>query len=78
MNNGFLTIEKLCQRVEIKSHTLRYWEKEFSDFLKPHRTKGGRRRCGDNDLKKLLEIKKLVKDKGYTIEGARKALHDSE
>lgn len=78
MNNGFLTIGELCQRAGIREHTLRYWEKEFSDFLKPYRSKGGHRRYDEHDARKILKIKELVKDDGYTIKGAKKLLEDKK
>jgi len=51
MNNGFLTIGELCQSLEIKPHTFKYWKKEFSDFLSPYRGKGEHRRYGEKDPK---------------------------
>lgn len=77
MNTDFLSIGELCQRAGIKTYTLRYWEKEFGDFLKPHRSKGGHRRYREDDLKVLLRIKQLLKEKKYTIKGAREILNNS-
>jgi len=74
MKNGFLTIGELCHRTGLKEHTLRYWEREFGSFLKPYRSKGGHRRYSDEDLKKLLRIKELLKERGYTIKGAKRIL----
>ena len=51
MNNGFLTIAKLRQSLEIKPHTFKYWKKEFSDFLNPYRGKGEHRRHGEKGPK---------------------------
>jgi len=76
MDNGFLTIGELCQRVGIKECTLRYWEREFVNFFKPYRSKGGHRRYDENDTRNILKIKELVKDNGYTIKGARKLLKE--
>lgn len=78
MNNGFLTIGELCQRVGIKECTLRYWEREFPDFLKPYRSKGGHRRYDEDGASKILKIKELVRDDGYTIKGAKKLLEDKK
>ncbi len=75
MDDGFLTIGELCQRVGIRPYTLRYWEKEFSDYLRPYRSKGGHRRYTEENLKALLKIKELIKDRGYTIKGAKKILN---
>lgn len=78
MDNGFLTIGELCQRIGIKGCTLRYWEREFASFLKPYRSKGGHRRYDEDDTRKILKIKELVKDDGYTIKGARKLLQNKK
>jgi len=77
MNNDFLSIGEVCQRIGIKPHTLRYWEKEFSFFLSPYRSRGRHRRYGKNDLRRILKIKELVRDKGYTIKGAKKILNNN-
>jgi DNA-binding transcriptional MerR regulator len=52
---------------------LRYWETEFP-MLKPIKSKSGHRLYRRQDLEMVLEIKRLLYDKGYTIEGARKQL----
>jgi len=74
MSSGFISIGELCRRIGVKPYTLRYWEKEFGDFLNPYRSKGMHRRYREDDLKILLKIKELVKEKGYTIKGAKKIL----
>ncbi|MCD6472793.1 SDR family NAD(P)-dependent oxidoreductase [Candidatus Aerophobetes bacterium] len=78
MNNGFLNIREVCQKIGIKEYTLRYWEKEFNDFLQPYRSKGGHRRYDKNDLRNALEIKRLIKNEGYTIKGAKKILESNQ
>jgi len=74
MNKGFIRIGELCRRIGVKPYTLRYWEKEFGDFIRPYRSKGRHRRYREDDLKVLMKIKELIKDKGYTVKGAKKAL----
>jgi DNA-binding transcriptional MerR regulator len=58
----------------IEVHTLRYWEKEFCEFLRPVRTTGGQRRYRSDDIQTVLYIKKLLKDEMYSIAGARRSL----
>lgn len=58
----------------VETHTLRYWEKEFAEFLSPGRTDGGQRRYTRDDIGVIMEIKRLLKDELYSIAGARRAL----
>ncbi|GAB4364915.1 MAG: hypothetical protein Kow0042_03840 [Calditrichia bacterium] len=69
--NGYLKIREVCELVGISPHTLRYWEKEFPDYLQPTRTDGGHRLYDDHNLRRLLQIKHLLKDKYYSIKGVR-------
>lgn len=69
--NGYLKVREVCELVGISPHTLRYWEKEFSQILKPERTAGGHRLYDDHNLRKLLEIKHLLKDKLYSVKGVK-------
>ena len=57
-------------------HTLRYWEREFSDFLAPTRTPGGQRRYRAEDIQTVLVLKRLLRDEMFSIAGARKHLRD--
>jgi DNA-binding transcriptional MerR regulator len=58
----------------VEIHTLRYWETEFADFLKPIRTGGGQRRYRPQDIQVVFSIKRLLRDEMYSIAGARRLL----
>lgn len=58
----------------VEIHTLRYWEREFADFLEPVRTEGGQRRYRGEDIQTVLLIKRLVRDEMFSIAGARRFL----
>ncbi len=58
----------------IEVYTLRYWEKEFGEFLNPERTPGGQRRYRPEDIQTLFLIKRLVRDEMFSIAGARRHL----
>ncbi|MFQ3611514.1 MAG: MerR family transcriptional regulator [Fimbriimonadales bacterium] len=60
--------------VGVETHTLRYWEREFAEYLNPVRTSGGQRRYHRDDIEVLKEIKRLLKDELYTIAGAKRIL----
>ena len=59
----------------LQTHTIRYWETQFKQ-IKPKIKAGGRRYYSINDLKIITHIKFLLKEKGLTISGVKKALND--
>jgi len=58
----------------IPKSTIRFWEKEFSDFLVPLRSVGNQRRYDTKAVKTLKMINQLVNEYGFTLEGARRKL----
>jgi DNA-binding transcriptional MerR regulator len=62
----------------IPKPTLRYWEKEFGEYLEPRRTTGNQRRYDEESITKIEKINYLVKVQGYTIDGARRQLEKLE
>lgn len=60
----------------VESHTIRYWEREFSEFLRPARSQGGQRRYRPEDIEVIREIKRLLKEELYTIAGAKRKLRE--
>ncbi len=74
VKNGFLKVKDVCELLKISPHTLRYWEKEFSEFFTPMRSPGGHRLYNDHHIRQLLEIKHLLKDELYSINGAKNKL----
>ena len=69
-----ISIRDAAKIIGVPPHTIRYWEKEFSDFLVAPRTLGKQRRYGDMQLHKLLTIFRMLKEEGYSIAGAKRAL----
>ena len=69
----FYSIGEVVKRYNIPVSTLHYWEKEFTE-LKPHRNKKGNRLYTEDDILLLDTIYFLVKEKGYTIKGAKERL----
>lgn len=58
----------------VEVHTLRYWEKEFEEFLHPARTSGGQRRFRSQDIQTIFVIKRLLRDEMFSIAGAKRYL----
>lgn len=69
----YYRITEIAEILGVASSTLRYWEQEFS-LIRPEYTSAGHRRYSAKDLELLRLIKHLLRDKGLSIEYARKEL----
>ncbi len=69
----FFRIGEVSQLVGVEPYVLRYWESEFPG-LSPKKSNTGQRMFRRKDVELLLNIKDLLYEKKFTIEGARKAL----
>ena len=72
-NKLYFRIGDVSRLLGVEPHVLRYWETEFS-ALKPKKGGTGQRLYRRKDVETALEIKRLLYDRRYTIEGARKYL----
>ncbi len=71
----FFKIGEAARLVGVKPYVLRYWETEFRS-VKPQKTRSQQRLYKKRDVELLLQIRHLLYDKRYTIEGARTRLRD--
>lgn len=69
----YFTIGEVSELCDVKSHVLRYWEQEFPS-LSPVKRRGNRRYYQRHDVLLIRQIRSLLYEQGYTIEGARKKL----
>lgn len=69
----YFRIGEVARLAGIKPYVLRFWESEFSG-LGPKKSGTGHRLYRRKDVELVLEIKRLLYDRRYTIEGARKVL----
>ncbi len=72
----YFRIGEVSRLTATKTYVLRYWETEFPT-LKPVKSRSGHRLYRRQDLETVVEIKRLLYEKGFTIEGARKQLAGS-
>ena len=72
-DGAMLAIGELADRIGVPTHVLRYWETRFPE-LKPLQRSGKRRYYRAADVALAGRIHDLLHVKGYTVEGARKAL----
>jgi DNA-binding transcriptional MerR regulator len=69
----YYSISEVSKITEIEQYVLRYWETEFEE-LKPQKNRAGNRIYTNKDIQIILHIKSLLREKKYTIEGAKKIL----
>ena len=69
----YFKIGEVSKIAGLPSHVLRFWESEFKR-IKPRRTASGQRSYTQKDVALILEIKHLLHEKKFTIDGARKYL----
>lgn len=74
----FIPINEIARRLDIPAHTLRYWEKQFSGAIRPVTGAGGRRYYRPETVEKLETIKSLLYDRGMTIAGVKRMIHNGE
>ena len=69
----YFKIGEVADLIGVKPYVLRYWESEFS-IVKPVKTKSKHRLYRRKDVETLLQIKQLLHNERFTIEGARKRI----
>jgi len=72
-NKLYFRIGEVAKLAGIKPYVLRFWESEFTG-LGPKKSGTGHRLYRRKDVELVLEIKRLLYEKRFTIEGARKVL----
>jgi DNA-binding transcriptional MerR regulator len=71
----YYRIGEVSEIVGVQPHVLRYWETEFRS-IRPQKSSKGQRVYSRRDVEKLLRVKDLLKNQGFTIAGARKRLSE--
>jgi DNA-binding transcriptional MerR regulator len=66
----YYSIGEVAKAFDVNTSLLRFWEKEF-DVLQPKKNAKGNRKFTPADIKNLELIYHLVKERGFTLEGAK-------
>ena len=69
----FYSMGEVAEMFDVNTSLIRHWESQFS-ILRPKRNKKGNRLFSPEDVENLKMIYHLVKERGMTLEGAKKAL----
>ncbi len=73
----YYTIGEVAKMFEVNTSLIRFWEKEFS-IIKPKRNKKGNRLFTKQDVENFYIIYHLVKERGLTLEGAKKKMKENK
>ena len=76
-NKLYYSIGEVAEMFNVNASLIRFWEKEFS-IIKPKKNNKGNRLFTKKDLQNFEKIFILVKQKGYTLEGAKKAIRSKD
>ena len=69
----YYRIGEVAKAFNVNASLIRFWDKEF-DAIKPKKNNKGNRLFTQEDISNLQLIYHLVKEKGFTLDGARKKL----
>ncbi len=75
MKKLYYSISEVSKITEVEQYVLRYWETEF-EGLNPQKNRAGNRIYTNKDIQLIMQIKSLLRDKKYTIIGAKKILEN--
>ncbi len=71
----YFKIGEVAKAFDVNASLIRFWENEF-DVIKPKKNAKGNRLFTQEDIKNLQLIYHLVKEKGFTLEGAKNKLKE--
>lgn len=77
INKLYYSIGEVAAQFDVNASLIRFWEKEFSS-IQPKKNKKGNRLFTQKDIEVIGRIYHLVKEKGYTLDGAKQALKSGE
>lgn len=73
----YYTIGEVAGMFDVNTSLIRFWENEF-DIIKPKRNKKGNRLFTKQDVENFYIIFHLVKERGLTLDGAKKKMKDNK
>ena len=73
----YFSIGEVAGMLDVSTSLIRFWESEF-DIIKPKKNRKGNRQFTREDIDNVKLIYHLVKEKGYTLQGAKDLLKNNE
>lgn len=74
LDKKYYKIAEVAELVGVAPSTLRFWETQFKDVLKPRRNTGGTRFYRPDDIEAVRMIHYLLKERGLKLDAARAEL----
>tara|TARA_Y100000385_G_scaffold269598_1_gene307774 strand:+ start:5247 stop:5591 length:345 start_codon:yes stop_codon:yes gene_type:complete len=73
----YYSIREVADIFDVNKSLIRFWEKEFN-IINPKKNKKGNRFFTEKDIENFKIIFHLVKERGYTLAGAKKKLRENK
>lgn len=73
----YYSIGEISEMFGVSKSLIRFWEAEF-DLLKPHKNSKGDRRFTKQNIEQFRTIYHLVKERGFTLDGAKKEIKNNK
>nr|NQU94306.1 MerR family transcriptional regulator [Bacteroidota bacterium] len=73
----YYTIGEVAKMFDVNTSLIRFWEKEF-EIIQPKKNKKGNRLFTKQDVDNFHTIYHLVKERGFTLQGAKDKLHENK
>lgn len=74
----YYTIGDVAAMLHVPASLLRFWEKEFPGIIQPRKGSHGRRMYTADNISAIRILYDLIKNQGYTLEGAKKHFRDGK
>ena len=74
----YYKIGEVAKAFNVNTSLIRFWEKEFTQFVAPRKNPKGTRSYTDQDIENLKMIYHLLKVQGLTLSGAKKKIKDNK
>ncbi len=71
----YFSIGEVAEQFNVAPSLIRFWESEF-DIIKPKKNRKGNRQFTKEDIENVRTIYHLVKEKGFTLQGAKEMLRN--
>jgi DNA-binding transcriptional MerR regulator len=72
----YFSIGEVADMLDITPSQIRFWEGEF-DIIRPQKNRNGKRQFTKDDIEKIRMVFHLVKEKGYTLQGAKQMIRNN-
>ena len=69
----YYSISEVAQHFKVATSLIRFWESEF-EIIRPKKNSKGNRQFTQEDIDNIKVVYQLVKEKGYTLQGAKEIL----